>query len=137
MSSVLKTLAEDIAAACKTTLKTEAIKIVDRSSAVYEDDSGTEECCPEVGTLYTYRIVRTGTRHAFGWRWLAYEKHHLLVRFNGEVNFGSGRLVWPTCTVFDPRLEAPVRTLFQRVERSHYTVPYRTHPSFTVERTGA
>jgi len=136
--SRLKQLSKDIAAVCKSVLETDAITIVERHGQTYADEDGSGQYAAIVGVRHTYTIVRYEVRHLFGWRWLKYEKHHPLVRIGGEHTYGSPYLIWPFCTVFDERLATPVRALFERVERSSNTLPYRNREgeSFVVESKG-
>lgn len=133
-ADLLKKLADDIAALCKSVLETNEIKVVDRSSNTYDDADGSGHFVM-AGTLHKYTIVRVEVRHLFGWRWLKYEKHHPLVRVTGETAFYGRSLVWPFCTVYNAHLEALVRPLFERVKHHPNTLTQRDSPSFVVETT--
>lgn len=111
-------LADDVAAACGTVLDPKALRVVDRSAAMY--DECDEVPIVPIGTFIEYRVRCRERRPFFGRRWLSFALSRTAVTLGAEEMRSLPsytRKVW--CAVHDPRLAPVVRPVVASFASRH------------------
>ncbi len=115
LQDFLQSKAEEIAAACKEVLGTEAIEVTSHRRLIWNDD-GSGTWWMHVGVFHEFRIVQVEERNRFGFRWWRYRHEEWLVRIGGHEFFEDGYLLESWCTVYDERLAEFVKPIVEPIK---------------------